>query len=96
MPPVRRPGYRDPTECVDWEQERLHQAFVRNHLYRGPGLPFGVLVMIFVLVGDKLERHVATQEAWDEAQSTEGFDLRSIERVQRFIQKRKNISSIQS
>lgn len=50
LPPVRRPGYRDPTEGVDWGQERFHQAFVRNHLYRGPGLPFGVLVMIFVLV----------------------------------------------
>jgi hypothetical protein len=54
-------------------------------------------ILTFVVVGDRLERKVASQEVWDQAQGEgNSLDVASIERVQRFVRRRKNISSIQS
>lgn len=52
------------------------------------------VMLTFVRVGDHLERAVMTQVSWEEA--AEKVDMSQVERIQRFVRRRNNISSIQS
>lgn len=51
-------------------------------------------MLTFVVHGDHLEREVILQAQWEAV--AEKVDMAQIERVHRFVRRRKNVSSIQS